>query len=106
MDRLGLRRRLRRLLALGAVSIVLAYLGPMVIRARPRPGAYRAAANAEKMKAALEAKLASDETGQAEQLRREGRLSEAEQLAGEAEGHRQKEALYRRNAQELRGRWW
>src|SRR5262249_39757808 len=46
--RLRLRRRLRLILALGAVLIALAYLGPMAIRARPRPGAYRPPAHAPK----------------------------------------------------------
>jgi hypothetical protein len=106
MDRLRLRKRLRLILAVGSILIALAYLGPAAIRARPRWGAYRAAANVEKMKADLEAKLASDAAGQAEQLRREGRMSEAEQLAKDVEGHRQKETLHRRNSQEFLGRWW
>src|SRR6185312_3561098 len=53
------------------------------------------------MKADGESKLARDAAGQAERLRREGRMSEAERLAKEVEGHRQKEAASRRNAQEL-----
>ena len=86
--------------------IVLAYLGPIAIRNRPRRGAYRAAAEVERLKADAEAKLASDAAGQAERLRRERRVSEAERLATEVEGHRQKEALHRRNSQEFLGRWW
>ena len=106
MDRLGLRRRLQRLLVVGGILAALAYLGPIAIRARPRWGAYRAAAKAEEMAARGEAKFASDAAGQAEQLRREGRMSEAEQLAKEVERHRQEEARHRRNSQEFLGRWW
>jgi hypothetical protein len=86
--------------------IVLAYLGPIAIRIRPRWGAFRAAAEAERVTADAEAKLASDAAGQAERLRQEGRASEAEQFAKEVEGHRQKESLHRQNLQEFLSRWW
>ncbi len=106
MDRLRLRKRLRLIFAVGSILIALAFLGPRAIRARPRWGAYLAQAKVEKMKADLEAKLAGDAAHQAEQLTREGRMSEAEQLGKEVEGHRRNEALYRRNSKEFLERWW
>jgi hypothetical protein len=64
MDRL----RLRRILAVVGILAALAYLGPIAIRARPRWGAYRAAAATEEMKASVEAELASEAAARAEQL--------------------------------------
>jgi hypothetical protein len=97
---------MRRLLAIGGILVALAYLQSLAIQSRPRWGAYRRAANTEVMKARVEAKLASDADGRAKQLKRERRISEAEPLAKEAEGHRQEEARHRRNSQEFLGRWW
>jgi hypothetical protein len=96
---------MRRLLAIGGVLLALAYLESLAIQSRPRWGAYRATAQVEELKARVEAKLASDADGRAKQLRREARISEAEQLAKKAVGHRQEEARHRRNSQELFGRW-
>ena len=106
MDRQRLRSRLRRILAVGGILAALAYLGPIAIQVRPRWGADRASAHLEDMRAAMEAKLASDASRQAEQLRRERRMSEAERWARELEEHRRSESLHRRNSHELLRRWW
>jgi hypothetical protein len=97
---------MRRLLAIGGILVALAYLESLAIQSRPRWGAYRRAAKVEEMEARVEAKLASNADGRAKQLRREGRISKAEQLAKEAEEHRQREALHQRASQEFLGRWW
>jgi glucose-6-phosphate 1-dehydrogenase len=94
------------ILAVGGVLAALAYLGPIAIRAMPRWGACRAAADVEAKKAKVQAKLASEAARHVEQLTLEGRMSEAEQLAKEVEGYRQSESLHQRKSQEFLRRWW
>jgi hypothetical protein len=93
-------------MAVGGILVALAYLESLAIQSRPRWRAYRTAAQAEEMTARVEAKLASKADGRAKQLRQEGRISEAERLAKEAEEHRQREAMHQRKLQEILGRWW
>jgi hypothetical protein len=56
--------------------------------------------------AAAEAMNADHVGRQAEQLGREGRMSEAELWAKEMDGHRKRESLHRRKSQALLRRWW
>ena len=93
------------ILAVGGILAALAYLGSRAIQARPRWEDDRAEAQVEDLKAVVEARLSAEAGGHAERLRLEGRMPEAEQMALEAEGHRQKAALHRRKSQELLGRW-
>ena len=94
------------ILAAGGILAALAYLGPIAIRAWQSWGAYRAEAEVEEGRAWMEYQLASDAGHQAEQLRRERRMPEAEQWAKMMEWHRQKESLHRRKSRELLGPWW
>jgi hypothetical protein len=106
MDRLRLRRRLRRLLAVGAILAALAYLGTMANRARLSWLANRAEAELEDGWAGAEGLNASNAGRHAEQFRRQGRMAEAEQWAKYMESFRQRESLHRRKSQELLSRWW
>jgi AraC-like DNA-binding protein len=106
MDRPRLRRRMRIILAVGGILIALAYVGPMAPEVRSRWQALRNAADREASEASLVAGFADEASREAEQLRQEGRMSEAERWAQKAEEYRQIEAHYRRKSQELLRRWW
>jgi len=94
------------ILVVGGILAALTYLGTMANRARLSWTAYRAEAELEDSWAGAEAMNADYASRQAEQLGREGRMSEAELWAKEMEGHRKRESLHRRKSQTLLKRWW
>jgi hypothetical protein len=106
MDRLRLRSRWRKVLAVGGILTALTYLGTMTNRARLSWAAYRTEAELEDGWAGAEAMNAEYAGRQAEQLGREGRVAEADLWAKETEGHRKRESLHRRKSQALLRRWW
>jgi hypothetical protein len=94
------------ILAVGGILTALTYLGTMANRARLNWVAYRAEAELEDGWAGAEG-LNADHAGRvAEQLGREGQVSEAERWAKVMNGHRKRESLHRQKSQELLSRWW
>ena len=94
------------ILAVGGILTALTYLGTMTNRARLNWVAYRAEAELEDGWAGAEAMNADHAGRVAEQLGREGRMSEAERWAEYMKGHRKRESLHRQKSQALLSRWW